>query len=100
MFRQLKQELIRSAVDASDVCAAFLKLYETYGKACAWMATPGRVVGAYDRERFWRLERHIETAWGDLSEQERVLATDVLFPAGTMVRAVLETFDGKVVSLI
>lgn len=99
MFVKLKEEQAQSAVEASDVCATFLKVYDTFVKACAWMATPGRVVGAYDRARFWQLEHRVDALWQGLAADQRDKVTQVLFPAGTMVRNALETFGGKVVSL-
>jgi len=99
-FELVKEEQAQSEVAENDACAAFLRVYEAFCKACAWMAAPGRVVGAFDRARFYQLERKVDALWAALSVQDRESICQVLFPAGTMVRATLEVFRGKVVSLI
>lgn len=99
-FEMVKEEQAQAEVQTDDACAVFLKVYDTFTKACRWMATPGRVIGAHDRAKFWQLEYKVDALWKGLSEEQRAAITQILFPAGTMVRKTLEVFGGKVVSLI
>ncbi|GEM_PF-4935840 len=100
VFAQLKAEQAMVEVQENLACSIFLKAYGTFVKASVWMKRNRQTATVWDRQRFWQLERRIASLWGNLGEKDRVMVTDVLFPAGTMVRATLEVFRGKVVSLI